>query len=83
MSPMPGTDGTPRVLIVTHILNEDSGKGSFKMLLAVLLVVLILGGSGGFYGHSRWGFGGGAGMGLGTALVAVVLVYMLGLFPAR
>jgi hypothetical protein len=32
-------------------------------------VGLIIGGGGGYYGHSRWGYGGGAGIGLGTILL--------------
>jgi len=31
--------------------------------------LLLLGGGGGYYGHSRWGYGGGAGIGLGTILL--------------
>ena len=35
-------------------------------------------GGGGYYGHSRWGYGGGAGIGLGTILLIVLLVYLVG-----
>ena len=47
-------------------------------LLLIVLLALILAGGGGFYGHSRWGYGGGAGVSLGTILVVVLAVYLLG-----
>jgi hypothetical protein len=41
---------------------------------------LLLGSGGGYYGHSRWGYGGGAGIGLGTILLILLLAYLLGGF---
>jgi hypothetical protein len=43
-------------------------------------LVLLLGGGGGYYGHSRWGYSGGAGIGLGTILVILLIAYLLGMF---
>jgi hypothetical protein len=40
--------------------------------------LLVLGGGGGYFGHSRWGYRGGAGIGLGTILLIVLVVYLLG-----
>jgi hypothetical protein len=37
-----------------------------------------LGSGGGYYGHSRWGYGGGAGIGLGTILLILLIAYLLG-----
>lgn len=48
------------------------------MLLVLILVVLLIAGSTGFYGHSRWGVGGGAGVGLGTLLLILLVAYLLG-----
>jgi len=42
--------------------------------------VLVLGGGGGYYGHSRWGYGGGAGIGLCPILLILLTAYMLGIF---
>jgi hypothetical protein len=36
------------------------------MLLLIVVLILVFGLGGGYYGHSRWGVGGGAGVGLGT-----------------
>lgn len=41
---------------------------------------LVLGGGGGYYGHSRWGYGGGAGIRVGTILVVLLVAYMVGAF---
>jgi hypothetical protein len=32
---------------------------------------------GGYYGHSRWGYGGGMGSGVGTVLVILLIFYLL------
>jgi uncharacterized membrane protein len=44
------------------------------MLFLVLL--LVLGVTGGYYGHRRWGFGGGASIGFGTILVVLLIAYI-------
>lgn len=49
------------------------------MLILIVLLILLLGCGGGYYGHSRWGYRGGAGIGLSTVLLIVLLVYMLGI----
>ena len=36
--------------------------------------------AGGYYGHSRLGYGGGAGIGVGTILVVLLVAYMVGAF---
>jgi hypothetical protein len=41
---------------------------------------VVLGGGGGYYGKSRWSYGGGAGIGLGTILLILLVAYMLGIF---
>jgi hypothetical protein len=46
----------------------------------MLLILLFAGGSG-YYGHSRWGYGGGAGVGLGSVLIILLIVYLWGGFP--
>jgi len=43
-------------------------------------LLLLIGCGGGYYGHSRWGYGGGAGIGLGTILVILLVFYMFGMF---
>jgi hypothetical protein len=48
------------------------------MLFIVLLLVLGL--TGGYYGHRRWGFGGGASIGSGTILVILLIAYMARMF---
>lgn len=50
------------------------------MLLLVIILLLVFGLGGGYYGHSRWGPTGGAGTGLGAVLVILLIAYMLGLF---
>lgn len=50
------------------------------MLLLIIILVLLFGLGGGYYGHARWGPTGGAGTGLGTILVILLIAYMLGLF---
>lgn len=50
------------------------------MLLLIVLLVLVFGVGGGYYGHTRWGPSGGAGTGLGTILLILLIAYMLGLF---
>jgi len=50
------------------------------MLLLILILVLLFGLGGGYYGHTSWGTRGGAGIGLGTVLVILFVLYMLGMF---
>jgi hypothetical protein len=50
------------------------------MLILLIVLLLILGCSGGYYGHRRWGYGGSTGIGLGTILLIVLLVYLLGAY---
>jgi hypothetical protein len=47
-------------------------------MLILLIVVLLIAGSGGFYGHRRWGMGGGAGISLGSVLAILLVAYLLG-----
>jgi hypothetical protein len=48
------------------------------MLLLIIVLLLVFGVGGGYYGHSRWGPSGGAGTGLGTILAILLIAYMLG-----
>jgi len=50
------------------------------MLLLIVILILLFGVGGGYYGHTRWGPSGGAGIGLGTIVVILLIAYMLGLF---
>jgi hypothetical protein len=50
------------------------------MLILIIILLVLFGLGGGYYGHSRWGPSGGAGTGLGTILVIFLIAYMLGLF---
>jgi hypothetical protein len=50
------------------------------MLIRLIILLLVLGGSGGFYGHRRWGYGGSAGIGLTTILLIILIAYLLGAF---
>jgi hypothetical protein len=50
------------------------------MLILIIILLLIFGLGGGYYGHTRWGPSGGAGIGLGTILVILLIAYLLGLF---
>jgi hypothetical protein len=50
------------------------------MLILIIVLILVFGLGGGYYGHSRWGPSGGAGIGLGTILLIFLIAYMLGLF---
>jgi hypothetical protein len=49
------------------------------MLIRIIVLVLVFGMGGGYYGHSRWGPRGGAGIGLGTILIILLICYLLGL----
>jgi len=46
------------------------------MLLPRILVVLLFGGGGCYYGYSKWGRGGGLGF-VGTIVLALLLVYFV------
>jgi hypothetical protein len=48
------------------------------MLVPLIILLLVLGGCGAYYGQGRWGRGGGAGL-LGALLLVLFLAYMLGL----
>jgi hypothetical protein len=50
------------------------------MLILIIILVLVFGLGGGYYGHSQWGPSGGAGVGLGTILLIFLIAYMLGVF---
>jgi hypothetical protein len=50
------------------------------MLLLIVLLILLFGFGGGYYGHSRWGPSGGARIGLGTIVLIALLVWLLGGF---
>jgi hypothetical protein len=50
------------------------------MLLLIIILILVFGVGGGYWGHTQWGPSGGAGVGLGTVLVILLVCYMLGLF---
>jgi hypothetical protein len=50
------------------------------MLILIIVLVLVFGLGGGYFGYSRWGTGGGARIGLGTVLVILLVCYLLGLF---
>jgi len=48
------------------------------MIILLIVLLLVFGVGGGYYGNSRWGRGGGAGIELGTILVILLIAYMLG-----
>jgi hypothetical protein len=48
------------------------------MLLLIIILVLLFGVGGGYYGHTRWGPRGGAGTGLSTILVILLIAYLVG-----
>ena len=50
------------------------------MLVIIIILLLVFGIAGGYYGHRRWGPGGAAGTGLGTVLLILLIAYLLGLF---
>jgi hypothetical protein len=47
-------------------------------MLILVIVILLVAGSGGFYGHSRWGMRGGTGISLGSILAILLVAYLLG-----
>lgn len=49
------------------------------MLLLIIVLLLVFGVGGGYYGHTRWGYRGGAGVGLGTILLVVLVAYLMGI----
>jgi hypothetical protein len=49
------------------------------MILLIIILILVFGLGGGYYGHTRWGPRGGAGISLGTILVILLIAYLLGL----
>lgn len=49
------------------------------MLLLIVVLLLVFGFGGGYYGHTRWGYRGGAGVGLGTILLVLLVAYLLGI----
>ncbi len=50
------------------------------MLLLLIVLLLVFGVGGGYYGYGRWGSRGGTGIGLSTILVILLVAYMLGMF---
>jgi uncharacterized membrane protein len=50
------------------------------VLMLFIVLLLVLGLSGGYYGHRRWGFGGGASIGFGTILVVLLIAYIARMF---
>jgi hypothetical protein len=51
-------------------------KGEY-MLLLIIVLVLLFGVGGGYYGHSRWGMGGGVSI-FGVVLIIAVLYFVFG-----
>jgi len=47
------------------------------MFILTIFLLVIVGGVGGYYGHSRWGNAGGAGIGLGGAAVILLAAYFM------
>jgi hypothetical protein len=50
------------------------------LILLIIVLVLVFGVGGGYFGYNRWGTGGGASIGLGTVLAILVVCYLLGVF---
>ena len=50
------------------------------MILLIIVLILVFGLGGGYYGRSQWGASGGFGIGLGTILLILLICYLLGLF---
>jgi len=51
------------------------------MIVLVIVLVLVFGLGGGYWGHSQWGADNGyigPGIGLGTILVILLILYLLG-----
>ena len=48
------------------------------MLILLIVLFLVFGLGGGYYGHSRWGYAGSGGIGLGTILLCLLVFWMLG-----
>ncbi len=51
---------------------------SEEMLPLLIVLLLVFGAGGGYYGYGRWGSRGGTGIGLGTILPILLVAYMLG-----
>jgi hypothetical protein len=49
-----------------------------EMIIAIIVILLILGTGGGYYGHAQWGPWAGGGIGLGTVLLILLICYLLG-----
>jgi hypothetical protein len=50
------------------------------MILLIIVLLLVFGAGGGYFGYNRWGYRGGGGIGLGTVLVILLVCYLLGAF---
>jgi hypothetical protein len=56
------------------------------MLLLIIILILVFGVGGGYWGHTNWGSTAplaGPGIGLGTILVILLVLYLLGVLPHR
>jgi hypothetical protein len=50
------------------------------MILLIIVLLLVFGVGGGYFGYNRWGYRGGGGIGLGTVLVILLVCYLFGAF---
>jgi len=50
------------------------------MLIWIILLILVFGLGGSYWGHSTYGGWGGPGIGLGTILVILLIAYFMGAF---
>ena len=50
------------------------------MILLIVILIIVFGLGGGYYGHERWGPAAGGSIGLGTILLILLVCYLLGLF---
>ena len=48
------------------------------MLLIIVVLILIFGFGGGYWGNRTWGPRGGTGIGLGSVLLVLLVLYLLG-----
>jgi hypothetical protein len=55
-------------------------EGRLKMIILIIVLLLVFGLGGGYFGYSRWGYRGGGGIGLGSVVVILLVCYLLGAF---